>query len=461
MIEKIYREQLNEPDIFGNEFMSSGTTSSKQTTSGSSSSSSSNGERSASQSPKNSSASKPPRSKSKSNGSANTSSNGLVVTKTSPLVAAELSMNEQEELLELNASFSKDLPPPPPSSYFTSLIDSDLPSKHHIIRQVQESMDCLKHELLNKSSRSSAEVNTDEEDDEETKALHEQLKLDQEMIQRERDKIEQEKERLRLEAEQLRIEREIILSGSNNVGLIGGVCSYSSSDSSTSPIMPPQKTYPEQYLDNSSSSPMPTSASAYLTESHSYEEKQRNSASPSSQHHNLQRMYTSLNPNVSDENSTHYQLNGMMYPGGVMNQNMRMSVPNLMSDSSPHKIISNAVNNTNSQMIPNQSGSCSANSSPYKMSSIMYQPINMNTRAYQSHNSRNQKQSNNFNLFLSNSIKRLLRFERSKSDKQASAEWWCVTLSSVSSLHTYSSACDLNISHRAQAKQQLLQQPFQ
>lgn len=94
------------------------------------------------------------------NGHRSTSTSALVMTKTSPLVMADLNHDDDElefaddgEMVMTNnnggvtALASK---PPPPShrSYAQpSLIDS---SKHEIIKQVHDSMDHLRNELLQK-----------------------------------------------------------------------------------------------------------------------------------------------------------------------------------------------------------------------------------------------------------------------------------------------------------------------
>ena len=227
LIAKIYTEQSGEPDIFTTEFMHSPPT----TSSTSSSKQQSGSDRSVSNSPKTNSKS------SSSTGKTTiyikpqqAYNNGLVMTKTSPLVAAELSLDEQEEMLELagnkppsGSSNNRNIHPIEPG-FYTSLIDCNASSgghstaaKHQIIRQVQESMDNLKNELLSKSRQSedaSFEAATTDVSRNNNEEL-ERLKLNQELIQKERELIEQEKERLRIEAEQLRAERELILSSGN------------------------------------------------------------------------------------------------------------------------------------------------------------------------------------------------------------------------------------------------------
>jgi hypothetical protein len=169
------------------------------------------------------------------------------MTKTSPLVAAELSLDEQDELFELNASnlSGHNSGQPKSNSFFTSLIDSSAnnSNKHQIIRQVQESMNNLKNELLNKNnqncshgggssstSSSGSSPTSSREDfssssdkmihkDSNNKKSDDRLRIEQEMIlQLEREKIAQEKERLKQEAEQLRIEREMISVGGDAAG---------------------------------------------------------------------------------------------------------------------------------------------------------------------------------------------------------------------------------------------------
>ena len=75
----------------------------------------------------------------------NSKSNSIVVTKTSPLVAAAIGNDEEDEFsLMLSENSNRDKI----QHHQTSLIDNSI--KHQIIKQVSESMDNLKNELLNK-----------------------------------------------------------------------------------------------------------------------------------------------------------------------------------------------------------------------------------------------------------------------------------------------------------------------
>ena len=94
-----------------------------------------------------------------------------------------------------------------------SLIDPS--TKHQIIKQIHDSMDHLKNELLQKGMKNYAD-----DVDSMTKGLEasrkkqeemDRIKREQELIRIEKERIEKEKEKLRYEAEQLRIERELIL----------------------------------------------------------------------------------------------------------------------------------------------------------------------------------------------------------------------------------------------------------
>lgn len=101
-----------------------------------------------------------PRSKSNSSGratnrlAASSSLSALVVTKTSPLVMADL-LN-CEDIDDDLSQVPKTRPPPPPMPAShnryqpqQSLIDTGS-SKHELFKQVHESMDHLRNELLNK-----------------------------------------------------------------------------------------------------------------------------------------------------------------------------------------------------------------------------------------------------------------------------------------------------------------------
>ena len=81
----------------------------------------------------------------------------LVVTKTSPLVMAELNCDEEDDEAQL-AVVKR--PPQPPSSAARypqpSLIDT---GKHEIIKQVSESMDHLRNELLQKGDHLILDLN--------------------------------------------------------------------------------------------------------------------------------------------------------------------------------------------------------------------------------------------------------------------------------------------------------------
>ncbi len=166
----------------------------------------------------------------------------VVMTKTSPIVLAELNLTEDEDL-ELNDN-----------------------KKHNIIKQVHDSMDNLKTQLMNKGMDKYAEdignINGKLNESAKKQQEADTLKREQEVIRIEKEKIEQEKERLRHEAEQLRIERELILlatqaknASTNVVASSGSITSSASSTSSTNDNQPDmdlstiadQNTHIEQY----------------------------------------------------------------------------------------------------------------------------------------------------------------------------------------------------------------------
>jgi len=169
------------------------------------------------------------KSKVKSNGT------GLVVTKTSPLVAAELDHIAEEEvavLTDLNASKF--------STFGTasldngqSLIDNSSMSKHEIIKKVQDSMDYLRNELLHKGMNKYADdvnvMNKSLEASRKKQEEMERIKREQELIRIEKERIEKEKEKLRQEAEQLKIERELILMNSPAKSIISSCQTVTSS----------------------------------------------------------------------------------------------------------------------------------------------------------------------------------------------------------------------------------------
>ena len=145
-------------------------------------------------------------------------SSAIVMTKTSPLVAAALGYDDFNDddfsLMLSETSTSKDKQHNRPAP---SLIDNSI--KHQIIKQVSDSMDNLKHELLNKGmdkyaddvdcmgrQLESAAANSKKKTDE-----MERIRREQDLIKKEKEIIEHEKEKLRQEAEQLRLERELIL----------------------------------------------------------------------------------------------------------------------------------------------------------------------------------------------------------------------------------------------------------
>ncbi len=111
--------------------------------------------------------------------------NSIVVTKTSPLVAAALGFDDDEEdfslMLSDNSAREKLLSK-------TSLIDNSI--KHQIIKQVSDSMDNLKNELLNKGMDKYADdVEIMSKNLETTKKKTEEM----ERIRREQDLIKKEK----------------------------------------------------------------------------------------------------------------------------------------------------------------------------------------------------------------------------------------------------------------------------
>lgn len=126
----------------------------------------------------------------------------IVMTKTSPIVAAALSQAEEEDFDTVDKK-----------------ITAENSQKKLMLKQVHESMDSLKSQLLQKgvtevapqektSPQLARDYAMEKQNQEEKRA--ELLKREQEAIKLEKQKIEEEKERLRLEAEQLRIERELI-----------------------------------------------------------------------------------------------------------------------------------------------------------------------------------------------------------------------------------------------------------
>jgi hypothetical protein len=111
--------------------------------------------------------------------------NSIVSTKTSPLVAAAICNDEEDEfsLILSETSFKEKVKPQP------SLIDNSI--KHQIIKQVSDSMDNLKNELLNKSM----DKYTNDVDNNVNKSIETSKKKTEEMerIRREQDLIRKEK----------------------------------------------------------------------------------------------------------------------------------------------------------------------------------------------------------------------------------------------------------------------------
>ncbi|CAF0711793.1 unnamed protein product [Brachionus calyciflorus] len=122
--------------------------------------------------------------------------NNLISTKTLPVAMAAINQDEKIPL--------------------TSLIDTN--TKHQVIKQVHDSMDHLKNELLHKGMNKYAEdvdlISKNLEENRQKQEEMERIRLEQETIRLEKERIEHEKEKLRLEAEQLRKEREFILMNS-------------------------------------------------------------------------------------------------------------------------------------------------------------------------------------------------------------------------------------------------------
>ena len=111
-------------------------------------------------------------------------SNSIVITKTSPLVAAAIGNDEEDEfsLILSEASIKEKIKPQP------SLIDNSI--KHQIIKQVSDSMDNLKNELLNKGMDKYAnDVDNINKNLEVNKKKAEEM----ERIKREQDLIRKEK----------------------------------------------------------------------------------------------------------------------------------------------------------------------------------------------------------------------------------------------------------------------------
>jgi hypothetical protein len=168
-----------------------------------------------------------------------TNGTGLVVTKTSPLVAAELDHIAEEEvsvLTDLNTSKFKEFVNDATTSLENSksLIDNNSSmSKHEIIKKVQDSMDYLRNELLHKGMNKYAEdvdvINKNLEASRKKQEEMERIKREQELIRIEKERIEKEKEKLRQEAEQLKIERELILMNSPAKSIISSCQTVTSS----------------------------------------------------------------------------------------------------------------------------------------------------------------------------------------------------------------------------------------
>lgn len=111
-------------------------------------------------------------------------SNSIVMTKTSPLVAAAIGNDEDDEfsLILSETSIKEKIKPQP------SLIDNSI--KHQIIKQVSDSMDNLKNELLNKGMEKFAnDVDNINKNLESNKKKTEEM----ERIRREQDLIRKEK----------------------------------------------------------------------------------------------------------------------------------------------------------------------------------------------------------------------------------------------------------------------------
>ncbi len=168
MIEKIYTEQANEAD-FLIEYTQPPTAKS-----------------SAVQEPK--PANKPLPSPSPSSSSSSSFSlkpSTIVMTKTSPIVAAALSCEEEDlYLMELNNKMASKHE----REIFTDLIDTT--NKHQIIKQVHDSMDNLKNQLLHKGMNKYADdVDNMNKNLDATRKKQEEL----ERIKREQEQIKMEK----------------------------------------------------------------------------------------------------------------------------------------------------------------------------------------------------------------------------------------------------------------------------
>ena len=190
-----------------------------------------------------------------------TSNSCLVMTKTSPIVAAELNADDEDEefllIHETTKTTTSSTKVKTSAGIEARKMTDDIevnvvktpldsPTKHQIIKQVHDSMDNLRNELLNKGMHKYAEdVDTMNKNLELTRKKQEEmerLKREQELIRVEKERIEQEKEKLKQEAEQLRAERELILmaSGSkhspqsNLASSTNQLCSSSSTSSSVS-----------------------------------------------------------------------------------------------------------------------------------------------------------------------------------------------------------------------------------
>jgi len=171
---------------------------------------------------------------SRSNGSFSTKRTSIVLTKTSPIVAAALSVEEEEDFETIEQRITAD--------------KEDSQQRNLMLQQVHESMDSLKSQLLQKgvtaapakvAYQSPVRDSSAEKRKREERQQAELLRREQEALKFEKLQIEQEKERLRLEAEQLRIERELIYmankskNSANQIAATSGTISSSTSSTSS------------------------------------------------------------------------------------------------------------------------------------------------------------------------------------------------------------------------------------
>ena len=245
----------------------------------------------------------------------------IVMTKTSPIVAAALSCDEEDlYLIELNKKSNER-----EREIFTDLIDTT--TKHQIIKQVHDSMDNLKNQLLHKGmSKYADDVDNLNKNLDATRKKQEELeriKREQEQIKIEKERIEQEKEKLRQEAEQLRLEREMILmAATTKAAAMSGTPPSSSSSSSTTMNEQLESEYyrTSNYMNDAINS---------LTMSHS-----SSSLSPPRKYYDKNQLLSQPQSWLIEEVERKRMTNSNNQPQNyVEQQGLRRSYPNLLIDS--------------------------------------------------------------------------------------------------------------------------------